>query len=131
MIVDTSAIMAILLAEPDAAIYQSAIFRAEVCRVSAATYVEMHSALRGRVDARAITILGLLLRRIGAVIEPFTHDQALLANDAFALFGKGIHPAGLNFGDCFSYSLAKATGEPLLFKGNDFAQTDVRSALSS
>jgi ribonuclease VapC len=70
-----------------------------------------------------------VFRRAGIVIEPFTVSQAHLARQAFHHFGKGRHPAGLNFGDCFAYALARHTGEPLLFKGNDFSKTDIVSAL--
>jgi ribonuclease VapC len=72
-----------------------------------------------------IAALDILTTRLRLVVIPVDHEQALLARDGFRRFGKGRHPAGLNFGDCFSYALAKQRGEPLLFKGNDFSQTDV------
>jgi ribonuclease VapC len=82
---------------------------------------------RGGADARRF--LESLLRRAAISVEPVTVQQAVLAREAFSDYGKGRHPASLNFGDCFSYALAKATAEPLLFKGENFGQTDVISAL--
>ena len=128
MIVDSSAIVAILFNEPDAAVFAAAIAEAENCRISAVNYVEAavvvesQSAFGGRqFDA--------LMRRAGITVEPVTEEQALIARQAYADFGKGRHPAGLNFGDCFSYALAKAAREPLLFKGNDFSKTDIEAVL--
>lgn len=79
--------------------------------------------------ARAAFLSGVRVRRVGIVVEPVTVDQAHAARQAFHDFGKGRHPAGLNYGDCFAYALAKTTGEPLLFKGEDFKKTDSVSAL--
>lgn len=130
MIVDSSAVLAILFAEADAAVYAGAIERAEVRRISAANWLE--TAIR--VDSGASPIgsnaFDDLVRESALVIEPVDAAQAALARAAYRAYGKGSgHPAQLNFGDCFSYALAKATGEPLLFKGDDFDKTDIPSAL--
>jgi ribonuclease VapC len=126
MIVDTSALIALLRDEPDARTFAEAIDAARVRRISAATFVEAATV----VDASRNPILSRqfdqLIDRVALVIEPVTAEQARIAREAYRDFGKRSgHPARLNFGDCFAYALAKATGEPLLFKGRDFAQTDV------
>jgi len=121
MIVDTSAVIAILFAESDAERYALAIAGSDHCRMSAANYVETAIGAGREVDN--------FLRRAGIQIAPVTEEQAHLARQAYAEFGKGRHRAGLNFGDCFAYALAKSSGERLLFKGGDFALTDVASAL--
>lgn len=128
MIVDSSAILAILFAEPDAAVFARAISEADACRISAATFVEVAVVVEAQTKDRGSRQLDAFLRRAGFVIEPVTQEQAHLARQAYSDFGRGRHPAGLNFGDCFSYALAKASGEALLFKGNDFSKTDVVSA---
>lgn len=126
MIVDTSAIIAILRGEPEARRFAEAIEAAPVRRVAAATYVEVGAVIDGARDPVASRLVDELFVAAGIVIEAVTEQQARIARDAYRDFGKGSgHPAGLNFGDCFSYALAKVTGEPLLFKGNDFAHTDV------
>ena len=130
MIVDTSAIVAILRAEPDAERCADAIEGADVRRISAASYVEAAAVIDGSRDPIASRRLDDLLREAEFVIEPLTEVQARLARAAYRDFGKGSgHEARLNLGDCFAYALAKATGEPLLFCGNDFAGTDVTAAL--
>jgi ribonuclease VapC len=128
VIVDSSAIIAILFGETDAAIYAGAIASADICRISAANYVETAVVVESQSTAGARQF-DTFMRRAGIVIEPVTEEHALLARQAYADFGKGRHPAGLNFGDCFSYALAKASGEPLLFKGNDFSKTDVQQVV--
>ena len=125
MIVDSSAILAILFAEPDAGVFAKTISEAESCKISAATFVEVAVVVEAQTKDRGSRQLDAFLRRAGFVIEPVTEDHAHIARQAYSDFGKGRHPAGLNFGDCFSYALAKATGEALLFKGNDFSETDV------
>ncbi len=129
MILDTSALVAILREEAEARRFAEAIEAASVRRISAATYVEVGAVVdRGR-DPVASRLVDELIATASIVIEPVTVEQARIARDAYRDFGKGSgHPAGLNFGDCFAYALAKATGEPLLFKGDDFARTDVRVA---
>jgi ribonuclease VapC len=128
VIVDTSAIVAILFGEDDAESYADAISGAEICRASAATFVEASIVVEMQTKSAGSRQLDAFFRRAGIVIEPVTEEQAHLARQAFTDFGKGRHPAGLNYGDCFSYALAKATGEPLLFKGKDFAKTDLIAA---
>jgi ribonuclease VapC len=128
MIVDTSAIVAILFNEADARNYAQAIARADSCRVSAATFVETAIVVESQTKDSGSRQLDAFFRRAGITIEPVTEEHAHLARQAFTDYGKGRHPAGLNYGDCFSYALAKATGEPLLFKGKDFAKTDLVAA---
>jgi ribonuclease VapC len=128
MIVDTSAVMAVLFNESDAAIYANSIAKAEACRMSAATFVEVSIVVEAQTKSTGSRQLDAFMRRAGIAIEPVTEEHAHLARQAFTDFGKGRHPAGLNYGDCFSYALAKATGEPLLFKGRDFSKTDLASA---
>jgi ribonuclease VapC len=103
--------------------------RADLCRVSAATFVELSIVMERQFEAKMAQQCDALLRDIGVVIEPVTVEQAYLARQAFHDFGRGRHPAGLNFGDCFAYALAKTTREPLLFRGDDFDKTDVLCAL--
>ncbi len=129
MIVDTSAIIAILFHEPDAAVFAAAIAEAKSCRISAVSYVEAAVVVESQSAPGTGQQFDTFMRRAGIVIEPVTEEQALLARQAYADFGKGRHPAGLNFGDCFAYALARATREPLLFKGNDFNKTDVNLAI--
>lgn len=129
MIVDSSAILTILFAEPDAAVFAKAMSEADACKISAATFVEVAVVVEAQTQDRGSRQLDAFLRRAGFVIEPVTEEQAHLARQAYSDFGKGRHPAGLNFGDCFSYALAKASGEALLFKGGDFSKTDIVSAL--
>jgi ribonuclease VapC len=130
MIVDSSALLAILRAEPEAASCAQALAAAEDRRISAATYLETAIVIDGSREPIASRRLDELLREADVRIEPVTEEQARIARHAYRDFGKGSgHPAQLNFGDCFSYALAKATGEPLLFKGNDFLHTDLRAAL--
>jgi ribonuclease VapC len=128
MIIDTSAIVAILFNEDDAQIYARAITRADSCRISAATFVETAIVVEAQTRNNGGRQLDAFIRRAGIAIEPVTEEQAHIARQAFIDFGKGRHPAGLNYGDCFSYALSKATREPLLFKGKDFAKTDLSAA---
>jgi len=128
MIVDTSAIVAILYREPEAAAFVRLIHDADVCRISVASYVELSMVVESQLGPEGMRQAEAFLRRAGITIESVTVDQGELARQAFLDFGKGRHKAGLNFGDCFSYALAKAMGEPLLFKGDDFSRTDVAAA---
>jgi ribonuclease VapC len=125
MVIDTSALIAILEQEDDAQQFADAIAAASTRLISAATVLETGIVVVARHDDEAGGDLDQLLRDALVEIVPVTEDHARLARDAFIRFGKGRHPARLNFGDCFSYALAKASGQPLLFKGNDFSQTDV------
>lgn len=130
MIIDSSAIVAILGDEPEAADCVAAITRATVRRISAASFVEAAIVLDRRRDPVVSRRFDALVQSAGLVIEPVTEAQAHLARDAYRDFGRGSgHPARLNFGDCFAYALARSTGEPLLYKGDGFSRTDVRSAL--
>lgn len=131
MIVDTSAVIAILRAEPDAAIYATAIEQATVRRLSAANFVEAAAVIDGSRDPVASRKLDDLLAEAEISIAVVTVAQAHLARSAYRDFGMGSgHPARLNFGDCFAYALAKESGEPLLFKGDDFTHTDIAAAVA-
>jgi ribonuclease VapC len=130
VIADTSAIIAILTEEDDAAVYAQAIAGADVRRLSAASYLECGIVLDSQRDPIISRGLDELLLEAEFVVEPVTERQARLARQAYADFGKGCgHPAGLNFGDCLAYALAFDLREPLLWKGDDFGHTGVRSAL--
>lgn len=130
MIVDTSALIAVLYAEPDAHLFADAMASADTCLMSAATYVEAGIVIDRQRGAAAGRQLDVFINRAAITIEPVTRLHADLARQAYLEFGKGSHPAGLNFGDCFSYALAKSLAMPLLFKGNDFLLTDVTAALT-
>jgi ribonuclease VapC len=129
VIVDTSALVAILAREAEAARFEEELAAAEIVRLSAATLVEATIVLEGRGAGTAGRTLDNLLQQLSAEVCPVTERTARVAQDGWRRFGKGRHQAALNLGDCFSYALAMERGEPLLFKGNDFAQTDVKSAL--
>ena len=131
MIVDSSAILAILLGESEAPACALAIELAPVCRISAATLLEVSIVIDASRDPVASRRLDELVAMASFVIEPVTEEQTRIGRAAYRDFGKGSgHPAGLNFGDCFTYALAKTTGEPLLFKGDDFSHTDIEPAIS-
>jgi ribonuclease VapC len=126
VIVDSSALLAILFAESDAREYARALEQADVRRVSAASWLETAIRIDSGSSPVASNAFDDLVREAGLAIEPVDAAQAALARAAYRAYGKGTgHPAQLNFGDCFSYALAKATGEPLLFKGDDFGRTDI------
>ena len=125
MILDTSALVAILYREPEASAFAQLIHDADLCRISVATYVELSMVIENQLGPEGMRQAEAFFRRAGIVIEPVTVDHGELARQAFLDFGKGRHKASLNYGDCFSYALAKATGESLLFKGGDFSQTDI------
>ena len=125
MVVDTSAVLAILLAEPEAADYAQHIEADPTPLISAASVFEAGIVLISRHGSEARRDLRDFIAQGGLQIEPVTAAQVELALDAYQHFGKGRHSAGLNFGDCFAYALAKTTDQPLLFKGNDFAQMDI------
>jgi ribonuclease VapC len=128
MILDTSAIVAILYREQEAVRFVQLIHDADVCRISVANSVELFIAIESQLGPDGTRQAEAFFRRAGIIIEPVTIEHGELARQAFLDFGKGRHKAGLNFGDCFAYALAKATGEPLLFKGDDFGRTDVKAA---
>ena len=128
MVVDTSALVAVLLAEPERDLFIELLAGADDPLISAATLVEASIVMLARSGEDGVADLDELLAT--AAVRPVAVDstQARLARDAYARFGKGRAPAGLNFGDCFAYALAMATGRPLLFRGTDFATTDVTPA---
>jgi len=130
VILDTSAVIAILRDEPEAAQFAKAIEKAAHRRISAVNYVEAAAVIDASKDPVASRRFDELLEEGEVVIESVTDSQARIARQAYRDFGKGSgHPASLNFGDCFAYALAKAKREPLLFKNKDFSRTDVASAL--
>lgn len=130
MIVDSSAIIAIIKNEPEARAFADAIEAAKVVRISAASYVESRIVAARYKDPILSSRLEEILENPGLLIEPVTAKQALIAWEAYRDYGKGSgHPANLNFGDCFSYALAREKREPILYKGDDFVHTDLRSAV--
>ncbi len=128
MIVDSSALLAILLEEPEGRLLDVAIAPRAVSRMSAAGLLEASMILQSRKGADGVRDLDLPITRFKIEITPFTESQARLARLAFERYGKGRHPAQLYFGDCLTYALARETGEELLFKGTDFGQTDIAAA---
>ncbi|MFZ0417165.1 MAG: type II toxin-antitoxin system VapC family toxin [Candidatus Sulfotelmatobacter sp.] len=128
MILDASAVVAILRAEPEAPEMALAIDRAEACCISAVSYAEAAIVIDSGRDPIASRRFDDFFREAGVGIESVTRKQAEIAREAYRDFGKGRHRAGLNFGDCFAYALAKEKGEPLLFKGDDFCHTDIEPA---
>lgn len=126
MIIDTSAIVAVLRDEPGAEVYARLIATAAFARISAGTYVELGVVVDGSRDAVSSGALDPFLETSRIQIEPLTASQARIARTAYQRFGRGSgHRARLNLGDCFSYALARDIGEPLLFKGDDFTLTDI------
>ena len=128
MILDTSALVAVLYGEPEARDFVERIRAADVCRISVANHVELSMVVESQLGPDGARQADAFLRRAGVVVEPVTIEQGDLAGQAFFDFGEGRHKAALNFGDCFAYALARATGKALLFKGDDFALTDIRRA---
>jgi ribonuclease VapC len=128
MIVDSSAALAVVFGEPGFEIFVNAILSGD-CKMSAATFVETMIVAESRGADRAARHVETFFRDIRIETLPLTVEQAYLAVRAFSKYGKGRHTAGLNYGDCFSYALAKDLDEPLLFKGNDFRKTDVKPVL--
>lgn len=128
MILDTSALVAILYGEPEGESFSQLIHDADSCRISVANFVELSMVVERQLGPDAARQADAFFRHAGIGVEPVTIEHGHLARQAFLDYGRGRHKAGLNFGDCFAYALAKATGEPLLFKGNDFGQTDVEAA---
>ena len=126
MIVDTSALVSILNLEPDGLAYEAALETSPVNRISAATYLEVSIVIDRARDPLVSRRLDEILAEGAFVIEPVTETQARIAREAYRDFGKGSgHRAGLNFGDCFAYALARDLNEPLLFNGDDFRHTDI------
>jgi ribonuclease VapC len=129
MIVDASAVLAILLHEEDAASFARAMEVADVLRISAVNYVEAAVRIDSLTDDQSSRDFDDFMRRTGIELHAVTPEIAEVARLAYRRYGRRNHEASLNLGDCFAYALANATGEPLLFKGEDLAKTDVRSAL--
>jgi ribonuclease VapC len=129
VILDTSAVLAIVLGEPGFEVFVDAIAASSACRISAASFVEASIVAESRIGDQGLRQCDSFFRTSRVSVEPVTEEQSLLARQCYSDFGRGRHPANLNFGDCFSYALAKATSEPLLYKGQDFSQTDIQSAL--
>jgi ribonuclease VapC len=129
MIVDTSALVAVLRDEPEARRFAIALANAQQRRMSAANFLEAAIVIDGSRDAVASRLFDDLLRESRIHIEPVTEQQARIAREAYRDFGRGSgHVAALNFGDCFAYALARTSGEPLLFKGRDFIHTGISVA---
>lgn len=128
MVLDTSALLAILADEPERRAFNEAIEAADSCLMSAATFVKISIVIESRYGAEGLRDLDHFISRAAIQFVPLDAEQAQVARRAFTRFGKGRHPAGLNYGDCFSYALATALGRPLLYKGDDFDKTDVISA---
>jgi ribonuclease VapC len=129
MVVDTSALIAILLREPEAIRFAQAIETASPRLLSAASLLEASMVIETRKGDAGGRELDLFLYRAGIEIVAVDHEQAEIARIAWRQYGKGRHAAGLNYGDCFAYALAKVSGAPLLFKGDDFTQTDLVGAI--
>lgn len=129
MVIDTSALVAILCDEPDASRIEAAIESDPVRLVSAGTLLETSIVIEARFGEAGGRELDLMIHKANIEIVAFDREQAELARDAYRRFGKGRHPAALNFGDCFAYALCASRGESLLFKGNDFRDTDLEIAL--
>lgn len=128
MVIDTSALVAILFGEPEAEAFAELIEADPTRLMSLASVLEASIVVESELGAEGGRELDALLQTVGIRREPVTVEQLAAARHAFRSFGKGRHPAALNFGDCFSYALSKTTGESLLFKGDGFARTDVSRA---
>ena len=128
MVVDTSALLAILFGEPEAKELLARLHNAWPRLISAPTLVEAEIVTVAKLRDPGLARLRVLVSQANLDVVPFNAAHQVIATNAFVQFGKGRHPAGLNFGDCFGYALAKATGLPLLYKGNDFTHTDIGQA---
>lgn len=128
MIIDTSAILAILQDEPERREFNERITNAPDRAMSVVSWVEASMVLQARHGAEGMRDLDRLVEAAGIEMVAVSREHGEEAREAFRRFGKGLHPAGLNFGDCFSYALAKTLRQPLLFKGNDFSRTDIATA---
>ncbi len=131
IVLDSSALVAIMRDEPETELFLQAIATANARLFSSVNYLETCMVLAGPKAAEAVwRPLDAFLARAGVAVTAFDQEQALAAREAFMRFGKGRHPAGLNFGDCAAYALAKSRSAPLLFKGDDFSRTDITPALA-
>lgn len=131
MVIDTSALLAILFAEPEAVALAQKITESDARLISAVSLLEASIVVAARKGSEGTAALDEIVTALAPEIVPFDASQADVALNAWRNFGKGRHPAGLNFGDCCSYALARSTEMPLLYKGNDFGKTDVISALAN
>jgi ribonuclease VapC len=127
MVIDTSALLAVLQNEPERRAFNEAIEAADARRISVCTFLEASIVIEARTGAAGGRELDHYLEKANVELVPFDLEQAKIARRAYVRFGKGRHPAGLNFGDCFSYALASKLGEALLYKGEDFSKTDVET----
>lgn len=130
MVVDTSALLAVYLDEPDSSRFEAALLRAPAAFISAGTLLEAAIVVEARHGKAGAVELDRLLRRLALTTVAVDAEQVEAARLAFRKYGKGRHPAGLNYGDCFAYALAAASVEPLLFKGDDFSKTDIMDAMT-
>ena len=130
MVIDTSALFATLNDEPEAERFEAAVEADHVRLMSTASYLETAIVIETRLGEPGGRELDLWLHRAAVDLVGVDSDQADAARVAYRMYGKGRHRAGLNYGDCFSYALAKVSGQPLLFKGEDFALTDIRGVLA-
>ncbi len=128
MVVDTSALVAVLSGEPERRTFNEKITEAEACLISAGSYLEITIVIEARYGYEGARDLAFYLQEATITVVPFDAQQAELARRAYAKYGKGKYRASLSFGDCFAYALAKSRGEKLLFKGEDFALTDLKAA---
>ena len=129
MVVDTSALLAVLLEEPDGELFLARMSSTPRPLLSAANWLELGIMIDGRKGPQWLSVLDAFLDGLEVAVVPVSLTQARIARDAYRRYGKGNHPASLNFGDCFAYALARDRDLPLLFKGDDFARTDLRPAL--
>ena len=129
MVVDTSLLLAIFQDEPERRAFNEAIEEAATRKLSVANFVELSMVIESRFGTEGLRDLDHFLDRAEIRLVSVDVEQGKMARRAFSQFGKGRHPAGLNYGDCFAYALASVLGEPLLFKGQDFPQTDITPAL--
>ena len=125
MVIDTSVLVAVLFGEPETERFAEAIEQDPLRLISAASVLEASLVVESELGEAGGRELDLLLLKAAIETVPFNAEQLAIARDAWRRYGKGRHPAGLNYGDCFSYALSQATGEALLFKGGDFSQTDI------
>jgi ribonuclease VapC len=129
MVIDTSVLVAILCDEPDAPLFEAAIESDATRLISAATLLETAIVIEARFGEDGGRELDLLIHKAQIEIAPFDQEQAEIAREAYRTYGRGRHPAALNYGDCFAYALSAVRGEPLLYKGDDFAKTNVEKAV--
>ena len=130
MVIDTSALVAILCNELEAPLIEEALERDATRLISAGTLLETSIVIEARFGEIGGRELDLLIHKAQIQIEPFDQEQTEIAREAYRIYGKGRHPAALNYGDCFAYALSTVRNEPVLYKGDDFSKTDIKSALT-